>query len=102
MPRIITLGRHSSRGGPVPYPITCEQTRLGTFYPAGYGAKGDGLTDDTVAIQAALTAAAVAGGVVSLPQPGTYILTAQGSNPYQAGHRYCLDIAGNNVTLLLG
>jgi hypothetical protein len=33
-----------------------------------YGAQGNGTTDDTVAIQAALTAAQVAGGIVHFPQ----------------------------------
>lgn len=40
----------------------------------GYGAKGDGLTDDTIALQTALTAAAITGGRVFLPA-GKYIVT---------------------------
>ena len=39
-----------------------------------YGAKGNGVTDDTAAIQAAITAAAVNGGVVFFPT-GTYIVS---------------------------
>jgi hypothetical protein len=37
-----------------------------------FGAKGDGLTDDTVALTAAMAAASVVGGTVILP-PGTYL-----------------------------
>lgn len=40
-----------------------------------YGATGDGTTDDTAAIAAAITAATVNGGVVFLP-PGTYKITS--------------------------
>ncbi len=43
-----------------------------------YGAKGDGSTDDTTAIQAAITAAQVAGGTVYFPA-GIYIVTPTGS-----------------------
>jgi hypothetical protein len=47
-----------------------------TFNVQGYGAVGDGVTDDTIAIQAAFTAAVTAGGVVYFP-PGTYLTSAQ-------------------------
>lgn len=40
-----------------------------------YGAAGNGTTDDTAAIQAAITAATVSGGTVVFP-PGTYRFTA--------------------------
>jgi hypothetical protein len=40
---------------------------------SAYGAKGDGATDDATAINAAITAAAAAGGVVYFA-PGTYIV----------------------------
>lgn len=50
-----------------------------------YGAKGDGTTDDTAAIQEAIDAAEVAGGVVFFPR-GTYICNE-------------LVIAGNHITL---
>lgn len=42
-----------------------------------YGAKGDGSTDDTGAIQAAVNAAGVSGGVVFFPQ-GTYKVSSSG------------------------
>jgi polygalacturonase len=53
-----------------------------------YGATGNGTTDDTTAIQAAVTAASVAGGVVYLPA-GTYLVSSSisvaASNVYIKG-----------------
>jgi polygalacturonase len=43
-----------------------------TFNPLAYGAKGDGVTQDTKAIQSAINDAAVKGGKVILPA-GTYL-----------------------------
>lgn len=41
----------------------------------GFGARGDGATDDTVAIAAAVTAAAITKGIVYFP-PGTFIVSS--------------------------
>lgn len=58
-----------------------------------FGAKGDGVTDDTAAIQAALDAAAAAGGAIVHLEAGTYVVS--GSGKASAG---CLQI-GSNVVL---
>ena len=57
-----------ARGG---YATLGEKVRGGVFDVRDYGATGDGTTDDTAAIQAAIDAAAVGGGAVIL-QPRTY------------------------------
>ena len=58
----------------------------------GFGARGDGVTDDTAAIQAAIDAAEVAGGMVFVP-PGIYITTAtltiQASSVVVVGIHFC-------------
>lgn len=72
-----------------------------TFDPADFGAQpGGDPAVNTRAIQEALDAAAAAGGgIVALTVPGVYDLAAQGPNAYQAGHRYCLELRGNGLTL---
>jgi hypothetical protein len=47
----------------------------GVFNVRDYGATGNGTTDDTASIQAAVNAAGVLGGVVYVP-PGTYLISA--------------------------
>jgi hypothetical protein len=55
---------------------------------APYNAKGDGSTDDTTAIQAAITAVATAGGGVVFIPPGSYKITG------------AFTIAGNGVRIV--
>jgi hypothetical protein len=59
---------------------TTYQEIQGTFINVRqFGAKGDGVADDTAAINAAIAAAAAAGGTVFMPC-GTYLLTGAGLN----------------------
>src|SRR5690348_4530466 len=54
---------------------TLAFTSAGTVYPGWFGAKGDGTTDDTAAIQAAVTPAGGTGTSVSFPS-GRYKVTS--------------------------
>ena len=58
-----------------------NQTYTLVFNVKNYGATGDGSTDDTSFISAAITAAAVSGGVVFFP-PGTYRITSALTLPH--------------------
>lgn len=55
--------------------ITISPSIKSYFEPGDFGAKGDGVTDDTTALQAALTAAGAVGGWVYL-RPRTYLITS--------------------------
>lgn len=66
----------------------------GVFNVKSFGAVGDGVTDDTVAIQAAINAASDAGGgVVSLPT-GTYIVSPR-VHPDSTSVAACLVMKSN-------
>jgi hypothetical protein len=75
-----------------------------TFDPVKLGAApGGDPAANTRAIQAALDAAGAAGGgTVALTRRGVYDLAAQGPNPNHKGHRYCLELRHDGLTLRIG
>jgi hypothetical protein len=69
-----------------------------------FGARpgADGATN-TRAIQAALDEVGSAGGgTAAITRPGVYDLAVQGPSPYHEGHRYCLDLRHDGLTLRIG
>lgn len=61
-------------------------TTAAVLYVTGYGAVGDGVTDDTTAVQAAVTAAYNVGADLCWPN-GTYLTTASIANLHAVRHR---------------
>lgn len=71
----------------------------GCFFNAlGYGLKGDGITDDTAALQALVTRVKNAGGGIIYFPKGTYILTGQIN--FGAGNAIHVVGEGRDLTIL--
>ena len=81
-------------GPPPPLRTDCAPTptssRSVSVKEAPYGAKGDGLADDTAAIQKAVDAMAGTGGTVTVP-PGTYLVDAVTSLHLRSGLTFAMD-----------
>jgi len=78
-----------------PAAVPLPNIPAGTFDVKAYGAAGDGKTDDTKAVQAALTAAKAAGGTVVVP-PGTFLC-----GPLVIGSSTNLQLAAGAVLKML-
>ena len=64
-----------------------------------YGAKGDGVTDDAAAIQAAINAAIAAGGGIVFFPPGTYETTSTLSKPMSFGGPSIIGAGYNSTSI---
>jgi hypothetical protein len=88
-------------GGVTGLPATIRRTLLdkgGAVHNAkAYGAKGDGATNDTAALQKAIDAAVASGGVVYIPE-GTYFLAAGSS--LTVAHDLTVIGAGRQLTTI--
>jgi hypothetical protein len=80
----------------------CSDPASSAFNVRDFGAKGDGVTDDYDAIQAAINACGTTGGVVVFPQ-GTYLLDkrAAGGLKLPAGNTQRLSLSGYGATIKL-
>jgi parallel beta-helix repeat protein len=81
---------------PTPTPLVCAKPPASTLVVnvINTGAKGNGVTDDTAAIQAAINQVAGTGGTVSIPA-GTYMINALKSLNLQSN--MTLSLAANAV-----
>ncbi|HEU5158143.1 MAG TPA: glycosyl hydrolase family 28-related protein [Streptosporangiaceae bacterium] len=76
--------------------MTSQLTTCDPYDVKAYGAAGDGITDDTAAIQAAIDAAVAAGGGVIYFPPGTYEI----SEAIALASDLVLQGAGMNVSVI--
>jgi hypothetical protein len=73
-------------------------TATDVFNAKDYGATGDGTTDDTTALQAAVDAVAAAGGILYIPE-GVYIVTARITRLSSAAS-FIIQGAGREATII--
>ena len=78
--------------------LTALQTAINgaitqNFPVTAYGAVGNGITDDSVAIRSAIAAVQTAGGGTLYFPPGTYLISQHNANPW------CLDLVASNVVV---
>lgn len=79
-----------------PHPDDLENATVGTYNVLDYGAVGDGSTNDTAAVQAAIDAAEAAGGGVVFFPAGTYRC-----NPVVGANDVILRGSGRNATYIV-
>jgi hypothetical protein len=77
---------------------TCALPNLPVFNVKSYGATGNGVTDDTVAIRNALAAAEAAGGGIIYLPTGTYAVCPQASDPSPYGAIFT--ITSSNIVFI--
>ena len=92
-----TFDRQSSTGGTQTMTqVSLKTLGMSAYNVKDYGAKGDGATDDTTALQDALTAALTTNGLVHIPA-GTYLYSAL---PFHITDRVTILGEGRRSTIL--
>ncbi len=76
----------------------CALPNLPVFNVLNYGATGNGVTDDTVAIRGALAAAEAAGGGIIYLPAGTYAVDPQASDPVTYGSIF--NVTSSNIVFI--
>ncbi|KKM14922.1 hypothetical protein LCGC14_1701260 [marine sediment metagenome] len=104
-PRLTDVFYGTDSGGTTDYKFTLDQFRMGIISVKDYRAVGDGSTNDTVAIQAAFTAAAVNGGTVYFPATAAniYLIGDSGSTiaiESATAEPYCI-LVGSNTSVIV-
>ena len=97
-----TLPFNDSSLAPPGLAATCALPNLPVFDVKDYGATGNGVTDDTVAIRNALTAAEAAGGGIIYLPAGTYDVCPQPGDPYVSSNpiRPIFSISSSDIVFM--